>query len=281
MHTNLENYLAQYKNEIIYFHPNPGNAGDSLINVGCFDLFKKLGLKYKTFWWKDDFEPSGKTIVLGGGGGFVPEWTFTKDFVTKYHQECKKLILLPQTIVGNEELLSKLGSNVDIFVREVISYGHVKQHVSRCNLYLSDDVAFHININNALEERVNKYKFKSRVKDFLVDHGAKKKTGSHGILNAFRTDAEKSDIKLPEKNFDVSLPYSLGTRNEFMCRRTVNRFLNFLNQFDEVRTNRLHVAVGAMLLGKNVKFHANGYYKCKAVYEYSIKDKYSNLEWMD
>lgn len=281
MYTSLESYLAQYKNETVYFHPNPGNAGDSLINVGCFDLFNKLGLEYKTFWWKDDFDPSGKTIILGGGGGFVPEWTFTRDFVEKYHASSKKLILLPQTIVGNEEILSQLGSNVDLFVRELISYEHVKQHVSGGNLYLSDDAAFHTNIENALEQRVNKYKLKARVKDFLVDCDAKKKTGAKGVLNAFRTDAEKSSIQLPENNFDVSLPYALGTRNEYMCRRTVNRFLNFLNQFDEVRTNRLHVAVGAMLLGKQVKFHANGYYKCKAVYEFSIKDKYSNLQWMD
>jgi hypothetical protein len=48
-----------------------------------------------------------------------------------------------------------------------------------------------------------------------------------------------------------------------------------------VHTNRLHVAIGAMKLGKSVKLYGNNYFKIRAIYDYSIKDKYQNVEWCD
>ncbi len=98
------------------------------------------------------------------------------------------------------------------------------------------------------------------------------------ILNAFRTDGEKTTISLPADNVDVSEVFALGTETEVTIKEGASRFLNYINQFEVVNTNRLHVAISATLLGKSVNFYPNNYFKCQAVYDYSLSN-YRNLTW--
>lgn len=279
----IEEVLINELSEGILFHPNPGNAGDALISVGCYDFFQKNNINYNDFWWDDVSaeEVQGKIVVLGGGGGFIPTWSFTRNFIKKYHKHAKKIILLPQTINGNEDLLMELGENTTVFVREKISYAHTNKYLlGGAKLFLSDDMAFHVNVSKALEFNKKDLNFKYSIKDKLAlvtSFLAKKRNGIS--LNAFRNDAEKSGIVIPNDNYDVSVPFSLGTENETQCRYTAMRFLNFLGRFEKVKTNRLHVAVGAALLNKKVDFHTNSYYKCQAVYENSMEGVFENVTW--
>ena len=99
------------------------------------------------------------------------------------------------------------------------------------------------------------------------------------ILNAFRTDREQVDIQLPVDNVDISQIFSFGTHSSFAAMLAARAFIAFIDRYDEVRTNRLHVGIGAALLGKEVKFYPNSYYKNKAVYDFSLKD-FPNIRWM-
>ncbi len=50
--------------------------------------------------------------------------------------------------------------------------------------------------------------------------------------------------------------------------------INFLEEYKVVNTDRLHVAILASLLGKEVNFYPNSYYKNEAVYNYSLFNRY-------
>jgi len=62
---------------------------------------------------------------------------------------------------------------------------------------------------------------------------------------------------------------------------TKSRAPDRLDLFDEVRTNRLHDAICAGLLGKRVKMYPNSYFKNRAVYEFSMRDRFPDVEWVE
>lgn len=100
------------------------------------------------------------------------------------------------------------------------------------------------------------------------------------MLNCFRTDLEMTEIELTPDNIDLSELYKFGTVHPYLIEYSASKFLKFLNKYAEIRTNRLHVSIGGALLGKKVYLYPNNYFKNKAVYEYSLKDKYPNIHWM-
>lgn len=51
--------------------------------------------------------------------------------------------------------------------------------------------------------------------------------------------------------------------NEFLARNSTRCMINFLEEYKVVNTDRLHVAILASLLGKEVNFYPNSYYKMK------------------
>ena len=157
----------------------------------------------------------------------------------------RKIVIFPHTIAGEKQkvLIPKFGANVTIFCREEISYRFVKNLVTKAECYLWHDCAFY----NDLSKFV--------------------KVGQ-GVLNAFRTDIESGTNDLPANNEDISY--------NGWCMKPLDEFLNKIQGCEEVRTDRLHVAIAGALLDKRVVFFANSYYQNLAVYEYSLK-KYHDI----
>jgi exopolysaccharide biosynthesis predicted pyruvyltransferase EpsI len=92
--------------------------------------------------------------------------------------------------------------------------------------------------------------------------------GARGIeqstLVAFRTDnesAREQDL-LPSGNLDVSLLGNHMTNAEAL--------FEIIDRYDSVVTDRLHVAVAAMLRGKRVTLHPGNYAKISGVYHASL-----------
>jgi hypothetical protein len=65
------------------------------------------------------------------------------------------------------------------------------------------------------------------------------------------------------RDFDLShqVPRDSSRRDRAAVRYTSWEFLRYLNRFDRVKTNQLHVAMGAALLGKGLDFYPNAYWK--------------------
>ncbi len=303
---NIKEYLNNFsKYEPIYFIPNPGNSGDILISCATFQVFNQLKMKY-CIVDSDRFDARGKTVFYGGGGNLVPYYDHARKAVQRIHKLAKKTVILPHTISNNDDLLQDLGTNVDIICREPVSFNHVKKIASRAHVMLSSDMAFHLETKNVLSNNGD-----SLIKAFLCElvflfknnyghmPGLKElnrflrreikmfklfKQNESSILTCFRTQAEKTGMELCTGNIDISLILAYGKFKEQLHESIAlwvsNQMLRFINQYNKIATNRLHVAIAAALLGKDVDFYRNSYYKNEAVYRYSLEGKFPNVRWM-
>ena len=305
---NIRQYLKTFPaNEEIYFCPNPGNAGDSIIAQATLQLFNETGLNYHLIPWKKlaNFKLDGKVLMFGGGGNLVGYYKQGRIVIGKYHRRVKKLVILPHTIKGNEDLLGELGDNVDIITREMVSYEHVRKNNSRSNVMLMDDLALSLNVEEVLSEKpaglagclLLKILAKTRNSEdgdsipstsrIFSNNimGARNtirrllnRSGYH-VLNCFRTGVEATDVSLPADNLDLSRIFAYGTQNEELILYASYRLLRFINLYQEIRTNRLHLCIAGALLGKRVRFYPNSYWKCEAIYDHSIKNRFQNVKW--
>jgi hypothetical protein len=54
---------------------------------------------------------------------------------------------------------------------------------------------------------------------------------------------------------------------------------SYISQFDAVQTNRLHIAILAAKLGKEVRLFPNSYYKIKAVFDHSFHESFDRVHF--
>jgi len=306
----LEAFVTELKREPhpILFIPNPGNAGDALIAHATRQLFDRVGLDYV---WVRDFrrlDLRGRVVVYGGGGNLVPLYHTASRVLRWADASAKRVLLLPHTISGHEELLADLGPHTDLICRELVSYDHVRGAVRSAHCHLADDLVFSLDVKATLDtppvpmsalslygrrllyriiapsqrKSVASPRKLRRSERMFASRRAELAQGSApGGLHAFRTDAEQTGIPVPVDNLDVSRLMAFGTRDADVCHTGALHLLRYLDLFDEVRTNRLHDAICAALLAKRVKFYPNSYFKNRAVYEFSMRDRFPDMEWVE
>lgn len=296
---NLEECLRNLpKNKKIYYMPNPGNAGDSLIAVGTFDLFDKLGIEVEVIV-EPGIDLTGSVLILSGGGNFTEIYGDIRSFVEFYHNKVDRLILLPHTVQGNADLICQLGENSTLFAREMVSYEYLRKLKTRAGIYCDHDLAFSANITSLLDfkgisicEAILKKSIlklfnsekardipsiKLMIKNDLFEKANDKKVNQ---MTFFRKDIESLGLEARSLNYDISNMYMYGTHSKYINYYAASKFVSMINKCDEINTDRLHVCIAAAMLGKSVNFYPNSYYKCEAVYNYSIKSKFPNVRWM-
>lgn len=136
----LKRVLFELSAQEFVFIPNPGNAGDSLINAASFQFLDDMKLNYKVISPReikqtlkkgrsivDKFNLKDKVIVLGGGGGFTEHYPYSNALVSALDKQVKQLILLPCTIEGYQETLSGLSDRVTVFCREKVSFEYLNR----------------------------------------------------------------------------------------------------------------------------------------------------------
>jgi exopolysaccharide biosynthesis predicted pyruvyltransferase EpsI len=306
----LEAFLTELKRESrpVLFIPGSGNAGDAMIALATFQILDRIGVGYEC---PSDFrrlDPSGRVVVCGGGGNLIPLYNRTERALRWAAGRARRLILLPHTIQGNEDLLAGLGPDVDLICRERLSYRHVRGAVRSAGCHLADDVALSLDVEATLSRepmaasrpslylRRLAYRLVSPSRLKTVPSPGKVRRGERllasrrtrlqggppsGALHAFRTDLEKTGIPLPDDNLDVALLFSHGTKNRWVSHWSTFQLLSYIDMYQTVHTNRLHGAIGAALLGKQVRFYPNSYFKNRAVYEFSLRDRFPNVEWAE
>jgi len=299
---NIKEYLKSFKNERICYLPNPGNAGDSLVACATFQILDDLRINYRLYS-SEKLNLENKILFFGGGGSLVHYYDQTVGIIEKMHQKVKKLVILPHTINYHENLLKSFKSNVDIFCREKVSYDYVKNIASGANVMLTDDLAFNLKVDEILTKdsdsllktifRELVYLVKNRnsrfldfpslkeLKYFLRKENELFKLRNNNTLNCFRKDVEKTDLILPDNN--ITLASLLTSRKPIKRANSFwvsNQLLRFINHFSKVKTNRLHIAIAAALLNKEVYLYKNSYYKNEAVYRYSMEKRFPNVQFM-
>jgi len=242
----LKKFLEKYRNTEVDFYRFPGNYGDSLIWHGTKILLNKLNISEN--YVEIDTPKSSDILFIDGGGNFVDYYSDVREFLNKKYDLYREIVILPHTIFGDKQIdiLNNLSGDVTVFCREKISFDFIKQHLLRGNVYLWHDCAFY--------------------NDFQKSQDGK------GVLNAFRKDKESILGSIPNINEDISY-------NGY-ATKPLDEFINYLEQYEEINTDRLHVAICATLLGKKVNLFPNLYYKNKAVFDYSLR-RFPNVSFKE
>ncbi|MEI7946793.1 MAG: polysaccharide pyruvyl transferase family protein [bacterium] len=292
MHIQIHDYLRELAaDQDIVYCPNGGNAGDAMIASATYDLFAETGVSFSLFD-PEHFDPKGKTLIYGGGGNLIPLYQSAHKFIERYHRAVRRLIVLPHTIQGHEDLLADLGTNVDLLTREAVSYDYVKRVTSGPRVFLADDLALSLSSAAYLGQQEgwlrmicrqeNSVYRKAKWSVILAREYCRRRCApaSSEVLRAFRIDKERTRNTLPRGNVDVSRLLKCKNLSPLQAACTTQMLLRFINNYQEVQTDRLHVAIAAALLGKQVKMYANSTYKCEAVYQCSLAGRFPQIQWM-
>jgi exopolysaccharide biosynthesis predicted pyruvyltransferase EpsI len=242
----LKKYLAKYKNTNVDFYRFPGNYGDSLIWHGTKKLLSSLDISGRNV---DISSPKFNDVLfIDGGGNLVDYYSDVRDFLIKKSSLYKEIVILPHTIFGDKkiEVLNNISSDLTVFCREKVSAKFLENKLTHGKVYLWHDCAFY--------------------NEFVQI------PGGSDTLNAFRSDIESVLSKKPESNKDVSY-------NGY-ATKPLNELIKVLQKYAQVNTDRLHIAINATLLGKQVKLFPNSYYKNKAVFDYSLK-RFPNISFVE
>ncbi len=234
----LEDVIREYsENAKVYYMPNSGNWGDSIIRYATLLFFNKTGMKFTEIKKLKELPPVkfGKRILLyGGGGGWCSNWDHSSKIIEEASRKFVKIIVLPSTY---EETYSY--NNTIFFVRDKFESLKNIPDALFCH-----DMAFFI--------------------------GKIKSEEGSGDGYFFRTDSESTGkIKIPASNLDIS---SMG--------RTYARaydFINEISKYNVIYTDRLHVAIVASLLEKELHLFSGNYFKNRAVFNTSIKPNFKNV----
>ena len=284
----LEVFLAGFRGQRILFAPNPGNAGDAVIACAEYQLFERVGISYQIIPLDVSCEvTAGEVVFYGGGGNLVGFYTNARDFIARHHRGVKRLVVLPHTVVAYPELISEFGVNVDIICREKLSHDYVSRFASAANVHLMDDVVFSLDVKKMLRAvggakntwlRRPRATARNLVREF---RHAVRNIKQSNTLNSFRGDVESTGKSREVANVDVSsmfYPDSMSVEDTIVSSCGM---INFINKFDVVRTDRLHVCIVSLLLGKEIHFFDNSYGKNRAVYEQSMRGRFPNLKWCE
>jgi exopolysaccharide biosynthesis predicted pyruvyltransferase EpsI len=286
MFSDLEAFLRSLKGESIVYVPNGGNAGDSFIAHATYQLFSRLGLDCEIGDQSGNYP--GKVLIHGGGGNLVRPYTNGIDFIKRNLDHCRKLVILPHTIRAYEDVLNRFGSNCFVFCRERSSFDFVARNAPLANVFLSHDLALAWDKDNT-RQQMGRQRFADLANMTLLIRDAKRlvrvvnyrliNPGRTSVLNVFRTDLEKTKIDLPRSNIDLSHAFAADDMSPASSLHTAYWMMQFIDRFQVVNTNRLHIGIMSVLLGKELYFSDNAYGKNSDIFEHSLRGRFANVHW--
>ena len=277
LRADLERFLAAFRGTPILYFPNPGNAGDSLIAAATLEAFARNGVDATAIGL--DAVVDGRVVVLGGGGNLIPLYHQIAEAIDRFAGRARRLVLLPHTIRGNEAAIRRLDAASTIFCRDAPSAGHVRTVRPDLDVRLSHDMAFHIDAGKFLADAALTARAAPLWRAALTQHGIDEtRLRDPSGVNLCRLDAE-SRFRPPRSDMDISHAFTFGT-GPAEARLGAWCFLKTISVARLIVTDRLHVAIGAALLGVPCRFHDNSYGKNEAVYRQSIAGRFSTVRFV-
>ena len=285
------------------YHPN---VGDTLIAMAAKNYLKRF--KYKCLYYSSEFTFDNRyiapntLIIFNGGGNFGDLWqnytVFRNMIIKKYPKN--HFLILPQSVYYLDE--KNLKEDVEVYskcpyiticARDRQSFDFLKQHFVNNNVLLVPDMAFYSDLSLFKPvHNTNQILFlKRNDKEFVENAG-------YVIVPQ---NCEVHDWPTLEQ---TTVPYWINRQLNRFCKYVVRPFsqklawrikdiywqkilhpyniksgFNFVNRYDTVYTTRLHVAIIAFMLGKDVYFFDNNYHKNSALYHTWLGDA-DNIQLM-
>jgi hypothetical protein len=217
-----------------------GNRGDDLIYAGLRRLLRDYSYRECDIR-KLDQAPEGQTAIVSGGGSWCKPFHAIPEILPAVEARFSRVIVFPSSFDTEEAIvhgtLSRTGAV--IFARELESYERIR-HL--CDARLAHDTAF------------------------FFDFSPYQSGFHHGVLNAFRDDAEAAGAPVPQGNRDISMECA-----------SLDEWLWTISRHDLIRTDRAHVAIAAAMLGKSVECRSTNYHKVPGIVRYSLSSSSVNL----
>ncbi|MEM9433686.1 MAG: hypothetical protein AAGA12_07160 [Pseudomonadota bacterium] len=242
--------LAERVHDVLAGRPaifmiNPGNWGDSMIREGAESFLRYYDISYHSVRFKDvlknrtslDAERaathhSDPVLIYNGCGAFSPHYEMAAR-VANLTRQFSTSIILPSTF-AIDVAEYKFSDTTHFFVRDRFESAERMPGSPFCH-----DMAF------------------------FLDPVARPPVRDIGYM--LRDDAETPEgTKFPPGNVDLS-------RNG-RAHTPVDGFLEAIGQFREIHTNRLHIAIASVLLGRRTHLSSNDYFKIRAIFDSSIRD---------
>lgn len=302
---NYKNETCFKNNEIIaslknfndfYFLPNKGNLGDMAIATACYQFFDSMRLNYKIIDMTryEEYLNSTINLVYGGGGLFTSYYCpYYQDILKIFKSKnLKQVIILPASFYDCDDVLECLDERFTVFCREKNSLDYCLSKNNKAKFILADDMVLSlntdfINIDNYNRSSINiNYKHtnsnssKNLYKYYLDVIGKFNRTlkNSSNIGYFFRTDKEanKDIIKEVYSLIDLSLVANSFCFDKSFTNIMLKNLFRFLDCYDYIVTDRLHIGICSALLNKKVLLLDNSYKKLSGVIENSMSN-YNNI----
>ena len=287
MTDNISKVILGCSSDNIIYVPNPGNAGDSFIAHCTYNFFENIDLKYSI--GQIDKSYSNNVIICGGGGSLVEPYRGMYEFIKRNKVRGNKIIVLPQSIRAYPDMISMLDGSDHVYCREKKSFDYVNAHSAGCNVHLANDMAFSWDPKTTLTKiRRESYFQIGDKKLFLRNSKRIIRRTAHAIKNSdkstltcYRNDIERTNIKIPFSNFDMSQLFAADNLGERQSLWATWHMMSMISSFDTIRTNRLHIAIMSLLLNKKTLVSDNSYGKLRSVIDFSFQKWPDNLMFQD
>lgn len=239
--------------EIVYI-PNPGNFGDGLIRYGTKLLFGdyriehyELNVGYSRIRYQLFPLLAKKNryhFVYGGGGAWSSNYSFGHEISKLIASRTERLTVLPSTFG-----LANPPENVRLYRRDQDQSKKAAPNSTFCH-----DMAFYA----AAREQADSFLYPEAIKKV-------------GLM--MRTDHEsrfdQNGLLELQNNEDVSIEGDhMAPGSEFLMR---------IAEYETIYTDRLHIAIAACLVGRNVKLMTGNYFKIKAIHAATLAENFSDL----
>ncbi len=248
-----ETIRARAVGKKIVFIPNPGNYGDALIREGAKRFLHDYGIQHFELtlaYGNSRFaslapylaRQARHLFLYNGNGGFSGNYSTAAANCRTISRFTRNLVLLPSTF-GFEPA----GIRGTLFCRDRYESQRNCPRATFCH-----DMALYLYARGE-------------------DYGSEvAPTAREGFF--FRTDPESSGRNLLR-------PDNVDLSEEGDHMTPVNRFMRHLARYETINTDRLHVGIGGLILGRKVNLFSSDYFKIGAICKSSLSHD-PNLNFM-
>lgn len=288
---NINQYLKDLDH--FYFLPNKGNLGDIFIASSEFQYFDANGLNYNVYdVLSEKIFDKPFNLVYGGGGIWYHLYKKDYEQIIEIFKSnlLKKCVILPSSFYDCKDVIDTLDERFTVFCREKQSYNYCISLNNKAKFILANDMVidsdfeiysqkfynkFQIEkfINNLNYQKIRQYidLYKKYKKAKSIAYEQIQQMGNFKVGYLLRNDREKNvQLNSNLKTLDVSSligGFACDKSFDYICSKL---FLEIIDKFDIVITDRLHVGICATKLGKQVLLFDNIYKKVTEVYNFSL-----------
>ena len=262
--TQLLEVFQQYRDRPFVFLESGGNAGDHLIWKGADKLASVAGLNVRRLGFDAFMQATfadDEVIYIHGGGGYNPWWSGKPMTALEKVMASHKGVVIqgPQSVHPDEGFLRErvvdriqnpTVEKLYFFCRERYSHRAMQNVLPDwVELRLDHDTAFNLDSEDLVE---------------------RDETAGY-TLYVIRRDKEAPG----EADLDLTAPWM----DPAIDTPKYKDWLRVHARAARIVTNRLHSSIAGMILGKPTTLIANSYFKNRAVWEFSLKDR--GVAWQD